>query len=202
MGSIETSEFRRRRKMNLIKVCGGQCCICGYHKSISALEFHHIYPELKEYAISATGTCHNIEKDLTEVQKCVLVCANCHREIHDGIYSAVQLEALRIFNDDIAKQLIEETQTKYMAKPRLCSVCGAPITADSKSGKCSVCVRKSTIKPDRETLKTLVFYNSFVAIGKQYGVSDKAVTKWCLSYNLPHLRSEIKKYSYEQWNQL
>ena len=95
---------------------------------------------------------------------------------------------------------IEETKSKYTPKLLLCSVCGAPITRDNKSGKCSICVKKSEIKPDRETLKELVFNNSFVAIGKLYGVSDKAVVKWCISYNLPHLRSEIKKYKVEDWN--
>lgn len=202
MSVIAVTEFRRRRKANLIQVCGGQCCICGYHKSLSALEFHHIRPELKEYAISVNGTCHNIEKDLQEVHKCILVCANCHREIHDGDYSIEYLESRQIFNEQLAQNLIEDTKSKYTSKPLFCSVCGAPITKDSKSGKCSICMKKSEIKPDRETLKDLVFHNSFVAVGKLYGVSDKAVVQWCISYKLPHLRSEIKKYTVEDWNQL
>ena len=38
----DVTNYRRRRKNNLIRVCGGKCCICGYNKTNSALEFHHI----------------------------------------------------------------------------------------------------------------------------------------------------------------
>ena len=88
----DITNYRRRRKNNLIQVCGGKCCICGYNKTNSALEFHHINPSEKEYAIAQGGTCHDLEKDLREVQKCILVCANCHREIHDGLYNENQLK--------------------------------------------------------------------------------------------------------------
>lgn len=85
--SEKVSEFRRRRKLNLIHVCGDKCNLCGYNRVINSLEFHHINPQEKEYGIAANGTCHNLEKDLQEVKKCILVCANCHREIHAGLYS-------------------------------------------------------------------------------------------------------------------
>jgi 5-methylcytosine-specific restriction endonuclease McrA len=86
MGSKATSDYRKRRKENLVMVCGGKCCLCGYNKSISALEFHHIVSDEKNYGIAEKGTCHDLEQDLKEIQKCILVCSNCHREIHDGLY--------------------------------------------------------------------------------------------------------------------
>ena len=88
----DVTNYRRRRKNNLIQVCGGKCCICGYNKTNSALEFHHIDPSKKEYAIARGGIKKKKKKDLREVQKCILVCANCHREIHDGLYSEDQLK--------------------------------------------------------------------------------------------------------------
>ena len=108
MGSKATSDFRRRRKENLINVCGSKCCLCGYDKIINALEFHHIDRTTKSYEIAANGTCHNLEQDLNELRKCILVCANCHREIHDNQYSLEELEEKRIFNEEIANQLIQE----------------------------------------------------------------------------------------------
>lgn len=42
MSSQATSDYRRRRKLNLVKVCGGACNLCGYSKIPGALEFHHI----------------------------------------------------------------------------------------------------------------------------------------------------------------
>ena len=44
----DVTNYRRRRKNNLIQVCGGKCCICGYNKTNSALEFHHIDQSKKE----------------------------------------------------------------------------------------------------------------------------------------------------------
>ena len=82
MSSKATTDYRRRRKRNLVKVCGDKCAICGYDKIPDSLEFHHINPDEKSYGIAKNGTCHDLEADLQEVQKCILVCANCHREIH------------------------------------------------------------------------------------------------------------------------
>lgn len=102
MSSIATVQFRRNRKKQLVDVCGGACNICGYHKSIAALEFHHIDPSIKKYALSTNGTCHSIESDLLEVAKCILVCANCHREIHNQEYSNIELLEKRVYDEDKA----------------------------------------------------------------------------------------------------
>lgn len=63
---------------------GEKCCLCGYNKAKAALELHHLNPEYKEFTISR---CLNRTWDILhkEIQKCVLVCANCHREIHEGL---------------------------------------------------------------------------------------------------------------------
>ena len=60
MGSKATTEYRRRRKENLVKVCGEKCSLCGYNKTLSALEFHHIDEKQKSYGVAANGTCHDI----------------------------------------------------------------------------------------------------------------------------------------------
>lgn len=67
MGTEAIVRYRKRRKANLVKVCGGKCNICGYNKSYSALEFHHLNPEEKEYGIGSYGHCRNLEKDLAEI---------------------------------------------------------------------------------------------------------------------------------------
>lgn len=58
MSSQSTSDFRRNRKLNLIKVCGNKCNLCGYNRVVGALEFHHIIPEEKSYGLASMGTCH------------------------------------------------------------------------------------------------------------------------------------------------
>jgi 5-methylcytosine-specific restriction endonuclease McrA len=72
------------RKRKLIEIAGGQCCDCGYKKNIAALEFHHIKPEEKSFGIDLRK-CSNLQWDklVDEIKKCVLICANCHRERHN-----------------------------------------------------------------------------------------------------------------------
>jgi DNA-binding CsgD family transcriptional regulator len=76
-------EWRRRTKLKLVEYKGGKCQLCDYNKSLSALHFHHLDPNEKDFSIS--GKSLSFEKLKTEVDKCILVCSNCHSEIHEGI---------------------------------------------------------------------------------------------------------------------
>ena len=67
----------------MIDYKGGKCQICGYNKCANALEFHHLDPTLKDFTISGGTRSFNSLK--SEVDKCILVCSNCHREIHAGL---------------------------------------------------------------------------------------------------------------------
>ena len=82
----EAVDKRRKtiRKM-AIEYRGGKCAICGYYKSINALEFHHLDSGKKDFGISAKGYTRSWEQVKRELGKCVLLCSNCHREVHDGI---------------------------------------------------------------------------------------------------------------------
>ena len=74
----------KRRKANkkfLVEYKGGKCERCGYNKCIGALEFHHLDPSTKSFSL--TGNTFGIERQKKEADKCILVCANCHREIHN-----------------------------------------------------------------------------------------------------------------------
>ena len=64
---------------------GGKCMICGYDRCLEALDFHHIDPKKKDFGSSEKGMTRSWEKIKNEVDKCVLICANCHREVHAGI---------------------------------------------------------------------------------------------------------------------
>ena len=76
---------RDKTKEILVQYKGGKCEVCGYDKCLGALEFHHLNPEEKDFGIGAKGYTRSIEKNKQEVDKCILVCANCHREIHSGL---------------------------------------------------------------------------------------------------------------------
>jgi hypothetical protein len=82
----ETKERYLRLKMESIEYLGGKCQSCGYSRYYGALEFHHLDPLEKEFTISQRKFC-SLEKIKKELDKCVLVCSVCHREIEAGIRS-------------------------------------------------------------------------------------------------------------------
>lgn len=77
-------DYRKKLKEKSIEYKGGCCVICGYNKCYSALEFHHIDKNLKDFSIS-TRINKKWETLKKELDKCILVCVNCHRELHEGI---------------------------------------------------------------------------------------------------------------------
>lgn len=68
-----------------IERLGGKCQICGYEKCSEALDFHHINEKSKAFGISSKGYTRSWEAISREIDKCYLVCSNCHREVHAGI---------------------------------------------------------------------------------------------------------------------
>ena len=82
--SKSITAIRRALKAELIKRKGGKCEKCGYDKCQTALEFHHVNPNEKDFDIgNITGGYNvNIEKAFNEITKCVLLCSNCHHEFH------------------------------------------------------------------------------------------------------------------------
>lgn len=71
-------------KEKAVEYKGGCCQVCGYDRCIRALDFHHIDSSKKDFTISSN--CNKSwERIKIEIDKCILVCSNCHREIHSGL---------------------------------------------------------------------------------------------------------------------
>jgi transposase-like protein len=83
--SEAVSRRRRKLKAALVAEAGGRCRICGYDKNPRALEFHHLDPLTKRMPLSAAGIAYALETLREEAKKCVLLCANCHAEVENGI---------------------------------------------------------------------------------------------------------------------
>lgn len=88
-----------------------------------------------------------------------------------------------------------------------CPICGINYK-DAKAGMCMDCwnqlnnkfIKDTNVeRPSREVLKNQIRTRSFVDIGKEYGVSDNAVRKWCKFYNLPYHSYEIRSFSDDEW---
>lgn len=201
--SDNVKAFIKRRKSNLIKVFHSHCCICGWDAYQEGLEFHHVNPNEKLFGICASNAVTKaLEKQLEEMKKCILVCANCHRGIHQG-YITVPEDWQSLYDTQIAEELLVELNKTKHRTPRFCLDCGVEITSEAQ--RCVTCAIKASRyveRPNRGDLKKLIRELSFVEIGKQFHVTDNAIRKWCKSEQLPSTKKEIKQYTDKEWELL
>lgn len=178
------------RKLQLIENKGGKCEKCGYNKNIAALDFHHINPLEKEFSLDKrTLGNKSMEKILKESDKCKLLCSNCHREEHNPEASLNNM--IEFKNNNIIKFNPKTFNPDYTSK-KYCN-CGKEISYDAK--ECVDCYHKSrqlVKRPSKEELLELIKTTPFLTIGKQFGVSDNAIRKWCKAYDLPFKQKDIK----------
>jgi hypothetical protein len=76
---------RKRLRIQSIEYKGGKCQLCGYNRCNAALEFHHLDRGKKAFGLSMRGITRSWESIRREIEKCILVCANCHREVEAGL---------------------------------------------------------------------------------------------------------------------
>lgn len=77
-------KIAKERKLKLINLKGGACKCCGYKKNFAALQFHHRDPQNKTFGLDFRKLSNtNWESILIEVEKCDLLCSNCHIETHN-----------------------------------------------------------------------------------------------------------------------
>lgn len=74
--------LHRELKSRLVGLLGGKCVRCGYKNCLAALEFHHRDPKTKSFSLGSVSCNTPWEKLVKEAAKCILLCANCHREHH------------------------------------------------------------------------------------------------------------------------
>lgn len=89
-----------------IEYKGGKCIGCGYRRYQGALELHHVDPSQKGFAIGDKGYTRSWSKVKAELDKCVLLCANCHREVAAGILQLSgesQIEERGEFGEPLAR---------------------------------------------------------------------------------------------------
>jgi len=81
---LSQHERGRRRKLSLLRQQGSACCNCGYARNSAALEFHHLDPDGKSFALDLRSLSNRSwEAILVGSAKCILLCSNCHAELHN-----------------------------------------------------------------------------------------------------------------------
>jgi hypothetical protein len=84
-GSCRVSKKRKNYKEMGVQYKGGCCLVCGYKKCVRALHFHHLDPNEKDFGVASKGYTRSWEKVKIELDKCVLLCSNCHCEVHENL---------------------------------------------------------------------------------------------------------------------
>ena len=78
---------RKKIRQMAVEYKGGKCEICGYDQCIESLDFHHRDKTNKDFSISSKGYTRSWNRVMEELDKCIIVCANCHRELHANVSS-------------------------------------------------------------------------------------------------------------------
>ncbi len=101
--------IRKRMKDFSVLAMGEKCQICGYGSCSAALEFHHINPDEKDFDFRSVKSW---DKLCDELEKCILLCCRCHREVH---YEVVQVPREYVKLD---RKLVEILRTEYADESR------------------------------------------------------------------------------------
>ena len=166
------------RKKKAVMLCGGKCCKCGYDRNFSALHFHHTDQSKKEFSW-IKARLYSWDKVLEELKKCILVCANCHFEIH---YPECVLDGIITQADSrLNKEGTISTTGKCKNPKCLNDVFGTTFCSQECVAYASRRVERPTMAQLEEDMKTL----PMTQIGKKYNVSDNAVRKWIKNYISP-----------------
>lgn len=149
---------------------GGKCQCCGYDTCKDALAFHHIDPRQKDLSFGdLRASPKSWDKVAAELRKCILVCHNCHSEIHAGVRELP--EQFATFDESYADwRKIEEYDN--------CPVCDKQKPAKQKycSHKCSSTNRRKVDWEKIDLLKLLSEY-TISELEEKLGVSNAAIYK-------------------------
>lgn len=175
--SLRVKRWRKESKARIVKAMGGKCQCCGYNHCFAALELHHIDKAKKDFSFgSVRANPKNWEKIIVELKKCILVCANCHRELHnDKRELPVNFlsfdDKFEIYN----KKLHTYCPVCNKEKPKLNKFCSTHCFG----------ISKQKINWSETNLEALIKDNkNLTQIGKSLGISDNAIRKRLKKLNL------------------
>ena len=170
--SQAVKDWRNRTKERIVEAMGGECALCGYKKCQWALALHHLEPEHKDFSFGAIrASCKSWATIVEELRKCILVCHNCHSELHAGI-TKVPKHVHRF----------DESYVTYtpLNKPKdsCCPVCNQlkPSYQITCSKQCAA-KNRYQVDWDRVDLQTELKSKSIIQLSRELGCSDGTIHK-------------------------
>lgn len=153
----QAKERQRGLKRIAIEYKGGACANCNYSRCVRALEFHHLDSKEKDFSISQSKS-KEFSKIRSEIDKCILLCANCHRELHHGL---LNLEEINISVEPTEKYF-ELANLDMPAKWHK----GSPFSTDTKQ------------------LEQKVLESPLHELCKEFNVSQSLLSLYCRNNNI------------------
>ena len=201
----QTLKRVREFKNKCVEYKGGKCISCDYKTYTGALEFHHLDSEEKEFEISNRKN-YNFELIKKELDKCILLCSNCHKEIHAGylkyenetiteitpetlewnlsvsnkhetIKKDLELILQRYKNKETSKDISNDYDVTPSYLLMILSEEGIKISDIPEQH--DVIHPKKGKYPSDEELSKLVWLKPSQQLAKEFGVSDVALAKHC-----------------------
>ncbi len=167
-------------KKQALEYKGNKCSICGYAKNEAALEFHHIDPTEKDFQISKRYN-YSWNKIKDELDKCILLCANCHREVHNKNNKTLEEYQKWITPQKELDKKYKEHQTKK--QNTITYIANKYNTDIDTLNKSHFFARKKDRPIYEDFCKSLEeCNNNYSAMGRKYNVSSTAIKKWEKSY--------------------
>jgi hypothetical protein len=173
--SEKVMRSQRRKKKHAVEIFGGKCCKCGYDKCLEALEFHHLDKSEKEEKPSQIILRWSFDRAKKELEKCILVCSNCHREIHAAEKEKKPINLQRYYKPWIIKtcECCKKNFDTKLENQKFCSI------------ECSAITQRRVIRPTKEELKNLIDSGiTWVKLGNMFNLSDNGIRKWAKQYKL------------------
>lgn len=193
--SCLVNDRRLKIKIDCLNYKGGKCEICGYNKCSRALSFHHLDSSKKVFSISGAHS-RKWEDIVKELDKCRLICENCHMELHHK-EEQEKREERKILANEKRKNL--------------------PELIKRKSYRLNSLTREASVKgkyPTNEEMVNLVWEFTSKELGEKIGVHESSVRMWCKFRNIPlpnahywqllkkdkiEEASKIKQKAFENW---
>lgn len=176
--SEAVKKWRKNTKQKMVESMGGKCQCCGYNRCNDALDLHHVNPLEKEFSFgSIIAKPKKWDKITEELKKCILLCSNCHREIHANLISLPN--RYQKFDESL---ITMATKTEELDS---CPICGKdkPKRQKTCSRSCAI-RRKGCVDWSNIDLKELLLTNNVVQIAENLGCSESAVHKRRRKLNL------------------
>lgn len=167
--TLKLSKRNHDLKRRAVEYKGGCCQVCGYSRFLGALEFHHTDPSQKDWTVARNHRAWEVLR--LELDKCVLLCSNCHREEHGKIISEHHAKLEQSVRSQIP---VRHTNPKI---PHTCKTCGGSFYARPSTGQvyCSKRCRETLVWPNSDELVGMLRIMTPSQIANKLGCHSKTV---------------------------